>query len=147
MHVKKIILLFLTFNLSTLVWGLETFTHPHCSVYINKNNLEKDDQTLLAQTLKEKGYLLKKLDGSEKMLVDSFYVDITKTLTGKLYKECLVELSIKKASSKTMNSNDEIFYQKSSLRKFPRHTFQGDERCTMALTDLFFEINICKTRK
>lgn len=147
MHVKKIILLFLIFNLTNYSWGYETFFHPHCSIYLNKNNLDKSDQKILERTLKDKGYKIQNVDSSSKMLVNSFYLDISKTLSGKLYKECLIELSIKKSSTNSQKEDDEIFYKKASLRKFPRQTFKGDERCTMALNDLFFEINICKTRK
>lgn len=147
MHVKKIILSILIYSFSQLTWGLETFEHPHCSMYLGKVDLRNKDISLLKSSLANKGYQIKKEDSTGKILNNSFYVNIKRTFTGGVYKECLIELEIKKAMNQKIASEDSTEYKKSSLRKFPRQTFHGDERCTMALKDLFFDINICKIRK
>mgnify|MGYP006947833472 CR=1 FL=1 len=51
---------------------------------------------------------------------------------------------IKTNSDQLIKTDDESIYKKSSTRKFPRHTFTGNERCEMALKDLLFGINFCK---
>lgn len=148
MPVKKITQLFWIFSLSFFsynTWGLETFKHPHCNYYLHNVDLSNKELNLLRDSLKDKGYILQ--EKKEKVEPLSFYVDVEKTLTGKFYKECLIEIKISQAARDHIKKDDDVIYKSSSLRKFPRQSFDGEERCFMALKDLLFNINICKTGK
>ena len=63
----------------------------------------------------------------------------------RLYKDCSVEVSLKRAKARHMSSKDKVIVTKIVTRKFPRLTFSGDERCLLALKDVFVHIPICKS--
>lgn len=142
------ILLFSLIAFNTL--ALETFRHPTCHSYIhNEDKLNKSDKKLigiLKSQLRSKGYVTQTFDKKKRLNPGDFHVTMKKTLTGKVYKECLIELKIQQAKSEYANNSDPIFFKKESNRKFPRQTFEGNERCRLALKDLFFSMNICKSR-
>ncbi|EQC44401.1 hypothetical protein M900_A0375 [Bacteriovorax sp. Seq25_V] len=127
--------------------GVESFSHPTCEFYLVDNQLNKKETTLLKSKLSQRGYkFVKEVSMKETInyMADSLYVETSRILSGKVYKECLVEINIKKAEGPRPSSKDKSLYKNSSLRKFPRQTFHGNERCFMALSDLTFGINFCK---
>lgn len=143
---KKIIALFLICSFNS--WGLNTFSHPSCDIYLNKSNLSSTELESLKNELIKKGYNFLTLNKEKTNLkAQSFYLNAKKTRTGKLYKECLVELEIFSNGTNKILSEDKAVYKNSSNRKFPRQTFEGNERCKLALQDLFFNINICEKIK
>ncbi len=143
---KKIISLFLIYN--SFAWGVESFSHPTCKYSFIDNQLNAKETTYLKTKLQERGYIFDRqliTKDNPKFQSETLYIETGRILSGKLYKECLVELNIKQASGQYISKKDESVYKRSSLRKFPRQTFKGNERCFMALTDLTFSINYCKT--
>lgn len=148
---KKTIEIFL-FSLifSSSVSAIESFRHPTCDTYIHDFKVVyKWDKKLISRLrdhLKNKGFNLKSFSRAKRLSPGDFHVYLERTLTGKMYKECLMEIKILQAKSTTPQTTDTQMAKKQSNRKFPRQTFEGKERCQMALDDLFFTMNICKTR-
>jgi len=149
--VKKTIKTFCSsflFIISLSASGVETFKHPTCQVHLHPfdKTHKKDDKLLekLSKKLEVKGYNLKSLKETKKLGPGEFHVVLKKTLLGKGFKECLIEIIIKQARTNRALTNDPVFYKMNKSRKFPRQTFSGSERCLLALEDTFFALNICK---
>ena len=132
-------------------FGQNSFLHPTCDTYIHSFQTQhKWDNKLikrLKKHLSEKGYNIKPMPENKKIGLGNFHVKIKRTLFGKVYKQCLIEVEIKKSKTRFAMDQDKIFFKKESTRKFPRQTFDGQERCKMAINDLFFSIDICKKQE
>lgn len=138
--------LFLIFPMSAA--GVETFQHPSCLVHLHpfskKHNYDESLIRKLKSKLDDKGYKTRALDEYKKLVPGEFHLELKRTLTGKLYKECLIEIIVKKARSNTALENDPIFYKMEKSRRFPRQTLKGKERCYLAIDDAIYALNICK---
>lgn len=140
----------LTTLISIHASAVETFRHPTCNIYLHPfEKTQKYDGKLITK-LKEKlaikGYNLKDLNERKKLTPGEFHIKMKRTLFGKMYKECLIELTIKQARGEYAIERDPIFYKIEKKRKFPRQSFKGKERCLLALNDSFFALNICQSK-
>ncbi len=151
---KKIIEIFWTsiilITISGTASAVETFRHPTCNVYLHPfDKTQKYDSKLLkrlSNMLLEKGYNLKDLNELKRLVPGEFHITMKRTLLGKVYKECLIELEMKQAKGQYAIKSDPVVFKSSKKRKFPRQTFKGKERCMLALQDNFFAINVCKNK-
>ncbi len=129
-----------------------TFSHPSCKVSIHPGfGKDKDDENFkeaLVSKLKEKGYKAFSL-GNEKIIIPGdLHLKAKRThMSGKLWKDCLVEVNIKMAKTNRALSSDKTLFEKQTKRALPRHTFKGKERCVRALADAFVHIPHCDLPK
>ena len=120
---------------------------PNCDVkYVENPEHSSDFQTLLKSIIKDRKYKLKTFKKRAKINEGELYfmVELTKSKSV-LYKDCNVEVSLKRAKARHMSSQDKVIVTKIVTRKFPRLTFSGKERCLLALKDAFVHIPTCKS--
>jgi hypothetical protein len=129
----------------------KTFEHPTCKVHLHAFDklFSWDDKIIskLRENLKEHGYNTSFLNSKKELAPGDFHLLLKRTLSGKVFKACLIELNIKRAKTKYALDSDPVFYKQEKSRSFPRQTFKGRERCYMALDDTFFALDICKKRQ
>lgn len=113
---------------------------------------DKEREKVIFPTLEEfltkKGYKFSFMEvGSKSLLPGVLYLKIEQEILEDriLYPDCYVKITIREAKSTQYSlATDEIFFEKSTKRQFPRHTFSGNYRCKKAVGDLFIHIPYCK---
>lgn len=96
------------------------------------------------QKLKERSFNIKSFVDGDKMNVGDLYFHLEYIRDPKkLWKDCIVNVAVKKATGQRPLSKDRTLYRRSVKRSLPRHTFDGNERCTRALKDAFINIPYC----
>lgn len=122
------------------------FEHPDCQVRIKKrlqdeSYLEKRLQELLISRQFDVKYLIE----NKKLPAGDMYATLkVETPSGKLWKDCVVTVSLKRAKGQVASKSDPVLYTKEIKRALPRITFSGKERCKRALQDAFIHIPYCK---
>lgn len=116
---------------------------PTCQLSLKK--MDTDDKKynkIFYSKLKERNY---KLNESDKVIPGRLYLLSDKSRIGHgLYKDCSVQLVLKRAENNFKSKKDKIIDQRKVKRKYPRITRQGDERCRRALKEAFINIPTCK---
>lgn len=139
---KYLILSFL-FVSSAFAQQEYVFKHLDCKVRFSKT----DDflNELAHEKLSDKGYKTHDFVNTDKMNVGDLYFHLEYSRAGmKLWKDCIVNVAIKKAKNQKVFSKDKVLFKKSVKRSLPRHTFSGNERCKRALKDAFVHIPYCQ---
>lgn len=118
--------------------------HSTCRLKIDPSSKsDKELYSKLETLLKERGYDFELFNNEREIKPRDLYLTMNIQTSGKLYKECFVEIEIKLAKEKRPSKNDQILFKEHSLRKFPRQTFEGRERCNMAFNDISFRVPTC----
>ncbi len=126
--------------------GMELTEHFNCKMYLPSYDIPKELYSDLESALKKKGYKTSAYEKGKKVIPGEFIAKLKIERSGKIYKECLVQLELFKINGEYPGISDQRLYKRASNRKFPRQTFKGSERCEMALKDLFFSINLCRVK-
>ena len=126
--------------------GLTLVDHPTCVIY-QQRELPTHLQEPLNKIFEEKGYTVKLYKKGQRVVPGEFKVTVKKKLMGSFYKSCFVEVEIFKINSDYPSLTDTSIMRKSSTRKFPRHTLEGNERCKLAVKDMSYDINPCKKKE
>jgi hypothetical protein len=137
----KIILLLLLFSFSASAQSF-SMRHLDCNIRFNETNdfLSRQATGLLAG----KGFRAVEFVNGNKMNVGDLYFKLDyQRDPAKMWKDCVVKVSIRKASKQIELSKDRTLYEKSIRRALPRHTFAGNERCKRGLKDAFVHIPQC----
>ncbi|MAE59181.1 MAG: hypothetical protein CME69_09885 [Halobacteriovorax sp.] len=154
MHVRKILVSFISLlflsnviaqNKVTpieMLGGLTLIEHKTCNIYYEKVS-PKYLSSDLKKMLNEKGYQLSQYKKGDRLEPGDFRIVTKHRLEGSGYKKCFFEMAIYRLISKYPNEKDHLVMRKSSTRKFPRQTFEGKERCKLALKDMTYSINPC----
>lgn len=140
---KLTLLIFLLTSLSSIA-QYNKLRHTTCRLKIeptSKNNSELYEK--LEVLLKERGYDFELFNNNREMVPRDLYLVMNVQKAGKIYKECYVEIEIKLAKEKRPHEDDQILFKEHSLRKYPRQTFEGRERCNMAFNDISFRVPTC----
>lgn len=128
----------------TLITSLQAFEMKHLDCKIRYN---KADDFLNRQAhglLSDKGYRVHSFVNGNKMNVGDLYFKLDYLRDPeKMWKDCVVKVSVKKATNQKAYSKDKTLYEKSIRRALPRHTFSGNERCKRGLKDAFVHIPRC----
>lgn len=122
------------------------FEHANCYVKIQKQKEDnKKLEELLKKLLTNKGYKVSYLIENKKLLPKDLYMEMEITTpSGKLFKDCIVKVSLKVAKNRRISNGDKILFEREGKRQLPRVTFSGGERCRRALKDNFIHIPYCK---
>lgn len=138
---KKLLTILFLLSISLNLSAFE-MKHLDCRIRFNKGNdfLIRQAHELLS----DKGYQVHPFVNENKMNVGDLYFSLTyKRDPSKMWKDCVVKVSVKKAINQRAYSKDKTLYEKSVRRALPRHTFSGNERCTRGLKDAFVHIPKC----
>lgn len=145
-----IVLGFILSALFTQVINAQEFTFEHSDCKIRTKSYQNDELDNLVEKAKDKlvqrKFEIQSFIENERLLPNDLYftleVDRPKD---HLFTSCIVKIAIKVAKGNKPTSADRSLYQKSIKRSVPRITFQGAERCRMALQDAFVHIPLCKS--
>ncbi len=122
------------------------FKHRNCELKLEKSSFftKKFNQTI-QEKIKKKNLQLKIINQSRKILAGDLYLTIQLQKIKKgIYHDCSVEIFLKKAKSRGKSKSDKIYVHKKVIRKYPRLTRKGNERCIRALKDTFIHIPSCE---
>ena len=138
--------LFLTFFLSSQVIEAYSIKHPTCQINLNYRDHKMVPE--FKQQIEKKGYkiLKKKTEHVPGILYGKIEIKNDKIEKGMLYKDCIAGISIKKAKENYPSDKDEIITNNQVVRKFPRVTFKGHERCSRAIKDVLIHLPKCESR-
>lgn len=140
------------FSKDMFVYKYFSFDHPTCNIWLAKktspywNHYGEDFRDLVIEKLKIKRFKIINFTNNKKrkMAKGDLHLMLRKTILPEgFYKKCLVKFQIKQAATKYSSQEDNVLYEKDSLRSLPRHTFRGEERCLYALKDSFGIIPYC----
>ena len=123
------------------------FSHSNCKIRIQRRGYQEIGyQELLRSQLSAKGFKIEYLLDDRKLFEGELYanLDSKRDNSSGLYNDCLVKISIKKANSRFISDSDKVLFSKEVKRSFPRVTFDGKERCKMAIKDAFVHIPECR---
>ncbi|EQC49462.1 hypothetical protein M899_1736 [Bacteriovorax sp. BSW11_IV] len=139
----KLIALILLFTTSTYA-QYNKIKHNTCRLKIDPTSKSnKELYSKLEVLLSERGYNFELFNSAREIVPRDLYLTMNVETSGKMYKECYVEIEIKLAKEKKPTEDDQILFKEHSLRKFPRQTFEGKERCNMAFNDISFRVPTC----
>ena len=122
------------------------FEHNDCVLrYRTYDNSEEELLKMSIDLLKERKYKAKKMIDNKRLLAGELYFDLEVTRPRKnIFTACIVNVAIRKAKGSLPTSRDETIFRKSIRRRVPRITFDGGERCRLAVKDAFVHIPTCK---
>ncbi len=126
--------------------GIKIIEHFNCRLHIKPQSIEGSLKNRLTSELEKKGFKVSEYEQGKKVVPGEFIATLKKELLGSGYKECLIQLEIQKILGEYPSINDQSIYKQTKTRKFPRQTFDGQERCELALRDLFFSLSICRVK-
>lgn len=148
------ILVVLTFLLSTNSFAKKIYykiNHDSCRMKIVNTFKSKEDlvyKNYVLDLLKERKYKTSFLKPNKKIIAGDFYLKFTWHRSGeKIYKDCDVDVVMKRSRVDRIHSDDKVVFEKTSKRALPRHTFKGKERCRRAITDVFNLLPHCILKK
>lgn len=124
--------------------------HNSCRVKVWNNFKSKEDlkyKNLVFSLLKERKYEATMLKEDKKIIAGDFHLKFSWQRTGEnLFKDCSAELVLKKSKVDRAMNDDDIEFEQTSKRAFPRHTPKGNERCRRAIQDVFNLLPHCIKR-
>jgi len=98
--------------------------------------------------LKERNYKTSFLKPNKKIIAGDFYLEFTWHRSGKkVYKDCDVDVVMKRSRVDRTHSDDKVVFENTSKRALPRLTFKGKERCKRAIADVFNLLPHCILQK
>jgi hypothetical protein len=140
------LLLLLTLVSTTVFAQSPQYTFKHIDCNIRFTSTGDFLNTMARQKLADKSFIVKDFVDGDRMNVGDLYFTLEYVRDPKkLWKDCIVNVAIKKAKGQKALPKDKVLYSRSIKRALPRHTFNGNERCTRALKDAFIHIPYCQT--
>lgn len=130
---------------SSPLFAQEEFLFKHLDCKVRYNTTSDFLSQLANKKLVDKNYTPQPFVDGNKMNVGDLYFQLEyKRDPRKLWRDCIVKISIKKATNQKAMSKDKTLFSRSVTRSLPRHTFSGDERCKRGLSDAFVNIPPCQ---
>ncbi|WP_127716096.1 hypothetical protein [Halobacteriovorax sp. HLS] len=124
--------------------------HGTCRVKVWDTFKSEEDlkyKELVLSLLKERKYQASMLKEDRKIIAGDFHLKFSWQRSGEnLFKDCSAELVLKKSKVDRAMNDDDISFEQSSKRAFPRHTPKGNERCRRAIQDVFNLLPHCIKR-
>jgi len=106
---------------------------------------KQEFSTKLKENLIKKGFKLHGYIEEKKLNPEDLYMTLSISREGLFFKDCKLTIKINEATSSKILSTDKTLLQTVTTRAYPRVTFNGDERCTRGIDDLFVDLPSCKS--
>ncbi|PIP89705.1 MAG: hypothetical protein COW01_04775 [Bdellovibrionales bacterium CG12_big_fil_rev_8_21_14_0_65_38_15] len=119
-----------------------SFDHPTCLLRFDE---KQEFSTKLKENLIKKGFKLHGYIEEKKLNPEDLYMTLSISREGLFFKDCKLTIKINEATSSKILSTDKTLLQTVTTRAYPRVTFNGDERCTRGIDDLFVDLPSCKS--
>lgn len=121
-----------------------SFNHPTCLLRFDS---AQDFSDKLKENLVKRGFKLHDFIEDNKLNPEDLYLSLSIEREGIFFKDCKLHLKINQAVSSKRLSSDKTIIQSQTTRTYPRVTFDGDERCTRGIDDLFVNVPKCESGK
>ncbi len=145
--------LLISFISTSLMAQEFAFDHADCKVRMKKTHeiadLPQSDidtlEELIVEELEKREFVINPFIDNKRLLEDEMYIDWEVDFTKEsIYNTCVIGVSLKLSKGQTPREGDPILYSKVIRRRVPRITFDGMERCKLAIKESFIHIPTCK---
>ncbi|WP_372652993.1 hypothetical protein [Halobacteriovorax sp.] len=92
---------------------------------------------VLIEYLQEKNYSVTMLEENKRIITGDYHLNFSWLRSGtKMFKDCSVEVKMYQSKVNLARKSDDLIFENSKKRSFPRHTPSGVERCKRAIKDV-----------
>lgn len=125
--------------------------HDTCRLKLWNNFKSDEDKKYkkeLIKFLKEKNYSVSTLEENRKIIAGDYHLEFSWLRSGsKLFKDCSASIKMYQSKVDRARKSDDIIYDSTKERSFPRHTPSGSERCERAIKDVTRALPHCILNK
>jgi hypothetical protein len=145
--IKRTLVIFFSLLTFLPIVNAYEFQHVNCRIKVDKKGPQNElIHDLFLGHLKKKNYQVTFFNSRKKIYKHDLYLDLkAKRLDEGIFKPCQLIFKIKKAKYNYASTSDMVLYSSSIVRKVPRTTFKGNERCKRAVKDAMTHIPQCIT--
>lgn len=119
--------------------------HPSCEIRLKRKNFKL--KWYWETQLRKNNYKIKYISKDGRLSPGDLYLLTSVRKGSEGFKSCKMGFDLKEAKRSRPRLGDKILYQNIIKRKFPRVTFEGEERCRRAINDLMVHLPYCLTHK
>ena len=129
------------------------FEHSDCKVRMKKTyevaDLSSSEietlEELVSKELEKRDFEINPFIDNKRILEGELYIDWDVDFSSEtVYKSCIIGVSLNQAKGQTPRNDDPVLYKKTIKRRVPRITFEGMERCKLAIKESFIHIPTCR---